>query len=40
MHLMPKRGEKPEWQHTQDYWLEREELPKVQLDDPVFIYQQ
>jgi hypothetical protein len=21
MHLLPKRGDKPEWQHTQDYWL-------------------
>ena len=20
MHLLPKRGDKPEWQHTQDYW--------------------
>src|SRR3546814_1829671 len=24
MHLMPKRGDKPEWQHTQDYWVERD----------------
>ncbi len=38
MHLMPKRGAKPEWQHTQDYWLEREELPKVPLNDPAFVY--
>ena len=27
MHLLPKRGEKPEWQHTQDYWVERERAP-------------
>jgi cation diffusion facilitator CzcD-associated flavoprotein CzcO len=38
MHLMPKRGEKPEWQHTQDYWLEKDELPKIDLSDGVFIY--
>ena len=38
MHLMPKRGDKPEWQHTQDYWFEKDDLPKVDLDDSVFHY--
>ena len=38
MHLLPKRGDKPEWQHTQDYWLEKEQLPAINLDDPVFVY--
>ena len=38
MHLMPKRGDKPEWQHTQDYWKEREELPLIDLDDSTFVY--
>jgi cation diffusion facilitator CzcD-associated flavoprotein CzcO len=38
MHLMPKRGDKPEWQHTQDYWLEKDELPKVDLQDSIFRY--
>jgi hypothetical protein len=38
IHLMPKRGEKPEWQHTQDYWLEKEVFPEIDLDDPVFSY--
>jgi hypothetical protein len=23
MHLLPKRGDKLEWRHTQDYWTER-----------------
>ena len=26
MHLLPKRGDKPEWQHTQDYWTEKDQL--------------
>jgi len=39
MHLLPKRGNKPEWQHTQDYWVEREELPAIDLDDKVFVYE-
>jgi cation diffusion facilitator CzcD-associated flavoprotein CzcO len=38
MHLLPKRGDKPEWQHTQDYWLERKELPAIDLDDEAFVY--
>ncbi|HVP85059.1 MAG TPA: NAD(P)/FAD-dependent oxidoreductase [Rhizomicrobium sp.] len=39
MHLLPKRGDKPEWQHTQDYWKERKELPEINLDGPEFIYE-
>lgn len=39
MHLLPKRGDKPEWQHTQDYWLERKELPAIDLDDAAFHYE-
>src|SRR3546814_15063140 len=38
MHLMPKRGDKPEWQHTQDYWVERDELPAADLDDGCLHY--
>ncbi|HWE99380.1 MAG TPA: NAD(P)/FAD-dependent oxidoreductase [Caulobacteraceae bacterium] len=38
MHRMPKRGDKPEWQHTQDYWAEKTELPKVDLDGREFVY--
>jgi cation diffusion facilitator CzcD-associated flavoprotein CzcO len=38
MHRMPKRGEKREWQHTQDYWAERDEFPAIDLDDATFRY--
>jgi cation diffusion facilitator CzcD-associated flavoprotein CzcO len=38
MHLLPKRGDKPEWQHTQDYWTEKDEFPAIDLDDGVFAY--
>jgi hypothetical protein len=38
LHLLPKRGSKEDWQHTQDYWAERDELPKVSLDDELFVY--
>jgi cation diffusion facilitator CzcD-associated flavoprotein CzcO len=38
MDLMPRRGDKPEWQHTQDYWAERTALPGVDLEGPEFLY--
>jgi cation diffusion facilitator CzcD-associated flavoprotein CzcO len=38
MHLLPKKGDKPEWQHSQDYWVEKDELPKLDLDDAAFVY--
>ncbi len=39
MHLMPKRGTKYEWQHTQDYWKEKEEFPTIDLEGPEFHYE-
>ncbi len=33
MHLMPKSGDQPEWQHTQDYWGEKDSLATAFLDD-------
>jgi cation diffusion facilitator CzcD-associated flavoprotein CzcO len=38
MHLLPKRGDKPQWQHTQDYWTEKDEFPAIDLDDGTFVY--
>lgn len=38
MHLMPKRGAKHEWQHSQDYWREKNEIPAIDLDGPEFVY--
>jgi cation diffusion facilitator CzcD-associated flavoprotein CzcO len=38
MHLLPKRGDKPEWQHTQDYWREKDDVPAIDLDGPEFVY--
>jgi cation diffusion facilitator CzcD-associated flavoprotein CzcO len=39
MHLLPKRGDKPEWQHSQDYWAEKDALPKIDLDEAAFKYE-
>jgi cation diffusion facilitator CzcD-associated flavoprotein CzcO len=38
MHLLPKRGSKYEWQHTQDYWREKDEIPAIDLIGPQFKY--
>jgi cation diffusion facilitator CzcD-associated flavoprotein CzcO len=38
LHLLPKRGDKPEWQHMQDYWADKDAFPAIDLDDPVFVY--
>ncbi|HEY8615950.1 NAD(P)/FAD-dependent oxidoreductase [Phenylobacterium sp.] len=39
LNLMPKRGDKPEWQHTQDYWTEKDVFPTLDLDDAAFVYE-
>ena len=39
MHLLPKRGDKPEWQHTQDYWTEKDTFPATDLDAAVLVYE-
>ncbi|MDQ0464236.1 cation diffusion facilitator CzcD-associated flavoprotein CzcO [Caulobacter ginsengisoli] len=38
MPLLPKRGARHEWQHTQDYWKEKDELPLIDLDGAEFVY--
>ena len=35
---MPKRGDKPEWRHNQDYWAEKNEFPAIDLDGSEFLY--
>lgn len=36
--LLPRRLAVPTWQHTQDYWVEKDELPAVDLDDGCLRY--
>lgn len=38
MHLLPRRVDRPEWAHSQDYWWEKDVLPTVSLEDDVFRY--
>jgi hypothetical protein len=38
MHLLPQRGDSRDWQHTQDYWHEKDELPKIDLNGEEFVY--
>jgi cation diffusion facilitator CzcD-associated flavoprotein CzcO len=36
---LPRRGDKAEWQHTQDYWREKNEIPAIDLDESAFVYE-
>lgn len=36
---LPKRGDKPEWRHNQDYWRERHDIPRVDLNGAEFSYE-
>ena len=38
-HLMPKSGTKSEWKHDQDYWAEKEILPRANLEDGCLRYE-
>ncbi len=38
MHLLPRRGDKVEWSHSQDYWADKDLLPAVDFDDGRLAY--
>jgi monooxygenase len=38
LHKMPLRGDKPEWRHNQHYWVERNEIPLIDLEGAEFVY--
>jgi cation diffusion facilitator CzcD-associated flavoprotein CzcO len=38
-HLWPKRLDKTEWQHSQDYWAEKNQLPCADLTDGCLVYE-
>jgi hypothetical protein len=38
MHKLPRRGNKEEWRHNQNYWLERDAIPAIDLDGQEFVY--
>jgi len=37
-HLLPRSGDRHEWRHSQDYWREKDEFPKIDLDSETFAY--
>ena len=38
LHLLPRQGDRPPWQHTQDYWSEKDVIPAIDLDDGALFY--
>ncbi|MGD9920090.1 MAG: flavin-containing monooxygenase [Pseudorhodoplanes sp.] len=39
LHLMPKRLDVPDWQHTQDYWSEIDRFSAIAVTDPALCYE-
>ena len=37
-HLMPRRGEHEPWSFTTDYYVEKDQLPLVDLDEDALVY--
>lgn len=35
---MPRRGDRPEWRHNQDYWAEKDAFPDIDLRSAEFLY--
>jgi cation diffusion facilitator CzcD-associated flavoprotein CzcO len=35
---LPRRGDRPEWRHNQDYWREKDEIPRIDLAGAEFAY--
>jgi monooxygenase len=35
---LPRRGDKPEWRHNQDYWAEKDTIPRTVLTAAEFVY--
>ena len=35
-HLLPRRLNKPEWMHTQDYWSDKDIFPRIDFNDSIF----
>jgi cation diffusion facilitator CzcD-associated flavoprotein CzcO len=35
---LPKRGDKSEWRHNQDYWREKDEIRNIDYGAPEFVY--
>jgi cation diffusion facilitator CzcD-associated flavoprotein CzcO len=39
LHLLPKRLGLPDWQHTQDYWSEKDRFAAIDVIDGALVYE-
>ncbi|MEZ5925219.1 MAG: NAD(P)/FAD-dependent oxidoreductase [Hyphomicrobiaceae bacterium] len=37
-HVLPKCGDKPKWEHSHDYYIDRDRLPAIPVDDEALVY--
>ena len=38
IHLFPKQGDREPWVYSQDYYQEKDQIPKADLEDGTLIY--
>jgi cation diffusion facilitator CzcD-associated flavoprotein CzcO len=38
VHLLPKQGDHAPWQHSQDYWTDKDDLPDADLSDGSLVF--
>ena len=38
VHLLPRQGDHMPWRHLQDYWTDKDELPRIDLEDGALVY--
>lgn len=38
MHIMPKQGDRQPWVFSQDYYIEKDEIPAAELEDGTLVY--
>lgn len=36
--ILPKRIDRPEWQHAHDYWVEKDSIPAIDLEDGRLVF--
>jgi hypothetical protein len=37
-HVLPRCGDQPKWQHSHDYYIDRDRLPAIPVDDDALVY--
>ena len=39
IHQLPRCGDRPQWQHSHDYWIDKDRLPAIDLEDGTLAFE-